>query len=81
MWYIFGRISYYLLDIQPIEDAAYDIDDVDAFKKHATLTDVMKTFNKLMELQSKIHHGEIQIKDQHESYKQDKAEFDRLLKE
>lgn len=34
-----------------------------------------------MDIQGKIQSGEIEIKDQHASYKRDKAEFDRLLDE
>lgn len=82
LWYIFGRIMYYLMDIKPIMDAAYDIDDVNAFgEKHATIMDVIRTFGKLMEMQGKIQSGEIQLPDQQESYKRDKEEFERLLHE
>jgi hypothetical protein len=84
VYYIFGRIGYYLFDIQPIEEAGFDIDDVNAFddsESHATLTDVMKTFNKLMDMQSKINHGEIKIKDQHEAYERSKVELKRLMEE
>ena len=31
-----------------------------------------------MDMQAKIESGEIQLKDQHESYKRDKEEFERL---
>lgn len=80
VWYIFGRIMYYLFDIQPIEEGSYD--DVNAFGfKKATITDVLRTFNKLIELQGKINSGEIELEDQHESYARDKEEFDRLLME
>ena len=71
---------FYLVDIQPIEEAFYDFDDVKA-SEHASLTDVLHTFNKLMDIQAKIQHGEIQLKDQYESYKKDKAEFKRLMAE
>ena len=54
VWYIYGRICYYLLDIEPIEDAALgDNDDPYAEPdkpQHATLTDVFRTFNKLMDI-------------------------------
>lgn len=33
-----------------------------------------------MDIQSKINSGEIKLKDQHASYKKDKTEFDRMLK-
>lgn len=82
MYYIFGRIGYYLFDIQPIEEAGFDIDDVNAFDdSHATLTDVLKTFNKLMDMQSKINHGDIKIKDQHAAYERSKLEYKELKEE
>lgn len=45
MYYLFGRISYYLFDIQPIEDAGFEFDDDVNTGSHATLTDIFKTFN------------------------------------
>ena len=71
---------YYLVDIQPIEEAGFEIDDVKG-ESHASLTDILHTFNKLMDMQSKIQHGEIKLKDQHASYEKDKAEFKRLFDE
>lgn len=61
VYYIFGRISYYLFDIQPIEEAGFEFDDVkaDVGESHASLTDVLRTFNKLMDIQGKIQSGEI----------------------
>ena len=51
MWYIFGRISYYLLDIEPIEDAAFDDDETeDMGGKHASLTDIVASLGKLAEI-------------------------------
>lgn len=50
VWYIFGRISYYLLDIQPIEEAAYDDDTEDMGGKHASLTDIVASLGKLAEI-------------------------------
>lgn len=89
VYYIFGRISYYLFDIQPIEEAAFDIEsygDADALAlddgtSHASITDVLHTFNKLMEMQGKINSGEIKIKDQHEAYKRSVIEFKELKEE
>lgn len=83
VWYLLGRIGYYLFDIEPIEDAGFEIDDVNEFesKQHASLTDVLRTFNKLMDIQSKINEGEIQLEDQHKSYERSKQEFKRLVDE
>jgi len=81
VYYIFGRISYYLFDIQPIEDAGFEFDDDVNTGSHATLMDVFRTFNKLMDIQGKIQSGEIKLKDQHASYLRDKAEFERLLED
>ena len=40
---------YYLVDIQPIEEASFEFDDVKG-ESHASLSDVLHTFNKLMDM-------------------------------
>ena len=47
VWYIFGRICYYLADVKPIEDAALDFDE----GSRATMADVIVIFNKIMAMQ------------------------------
>ena len=51
-YYLYGRITYILLDIEPIEEAGLtDLDDpyAEPIKEHATLTDVFQSFNHLMD--------------------------------
>lgn len=72
---------YYLLDITPIEEAGFEFGEQLATAHHATLTDVLHIFNKLMDIQGKIETGEIPLKDQHDSYERDKQEFEHLLDE
>ena len=53
MYYVSGRIFYYLMDIEPIEDAARKKQD------KGSLTEIAALLAKLMEIQSRINSGEI----------------------
>jgi len=76
VYYIWGRITYYLLDIEPIEEAARELKR----KQKGSLTEIAALIGKLVEIQTKINSGEIQLPDQTENYWRDKRAYERELK-
>lgn len=51
-------------------------------KQHnASLTDIIRIVNKILDMQSHINNGDIKIADQHEAYKRSVAEYKRLKKQ
>lgn len=46
VFYIFGRICFYLVDVKPIEDAGFEIGDLDG-RQNANLKDIIILVNKI----------------------------------
>ena len=62
VWYIFGRICFYLFDVEPIEDAGYEFGGENEHK-NANLQDILNLVDKINVIQHKIDSGEFAIAD------------------